>query len=37
MPPDRDVKFVIDLIAGTTPISKIPCRMFVEELKELKK
>jgi hypothetical protein len=28
---------VIDLLPGTTPISKRPYRMSVEELKELKK
>jgi hypothetical protein len=37
MPPDTEVEFVIDLLPGTTPISKRPYRMSVEELKELKK
>jgi hypothetical protein len=37
MPPDTEVEFVIDLLPGTAPISKRPYRMFVEELKELKK
>jgi anion-transporting ArsA/GET3 family ATPase len=37
MPPDREVEFIIDLLPGTTPISKRPYRMSVEELKELKK
>jgi hypothetical protein len=37
MPPDREVEFVIDLLPETTPISKRPYRMSVEELKELKK
>jgi hypothetical protein len=37
MPPDREVEFVIDLLPGTTPISKRQYRMLVEELKELKK
>jgi hypothetical protein len=37
MPPDREVEFVIDLLPGTTPISKCPYMMSVEELKELKK
>jgi hypothetical protein len=37
MSPDREVEFVIDLLPGTTPISKRPYRMSVEELKELKK
>jgi hypothetical protein len=27
MPHDRDVEFVIDLLPGTTPISKRPFRM----------
>jgi hypothetical protein len=37
MPPDTEVEFVIDLLPGTTPISKRSCKMFVEELKGLKK
>jgi hypothetical protein len=37
MPPDREVEFVVDLLPGTAPISKHPYRMFIEELKELKK
>jgi hypothetical protein len=37
MPPDTEVEFVIDLLPGTTPNSKWPYRMSVEELKELKK
>jgi hypothetical protein len=37
MPPDREVEFVIDLLPRTAPISKRPYRMFIEELKELKK
>ena len=37
MPPDRAVEFVIDLVPGTTPISKRPYRMALEELVELKK
>jgi hypothetical protein len=37
MRPDREVKFVIDLLPGTAPISKRPYRMPVEELKEFKK
>jgi hypothetical protein len=36
MPPEREVEFVIDLLPGTAPISKMPYRMSVEELKELK-
>jgi hypothetical protein len=37
MPPDTEVEFIIDLLPGTAPISKRPYKMFVEELKELKK
>jgi anion-transporting ArsA/GET3 family ATPase len=37
MPPDREVELVIDLLPGTAPFSKRPYRMFVQELKELKK
>jgi predicted aspartyl protease len=36
-PPDREVEFVIDLLPGTSPISKCPYRMSIKELKELKK
>jgi hypothetical protein len=37
MPPDRDIEFLIELLAGTPPISKRPYRMPVNELVELKK
>jgi hypothetical protein len=37
MPPDTEVEFVIYLLPGTAPISKLPYMMSVEELKELKK
>jgi hypothetical protein len=37
MPPDRDIKFLIDLLPGTLPISKRPYRMPIIELVELKK
>jgi hypothetical protein len=37
VPPDTEVEFVIDLLPRTAPISKWPYRMFIEELKELKK
>jgi hypothetical protein len=37
MPPDTEVEFVIDLLPGTAPISKWTYRIFVEDLKELKK
>ena len=36
MPPDRCVEFIIDLIPGTTPISRRPYRMAPHELAELK-
>jgi hypothetical protein len=37
MLPDRDVEFVIDLLSGTTPISKRPYRMSSTQLIKLKK
>jgi hypothetical protein len=37
MPPHREIKFVIDLAPGTTPITKRPYRMVATELAELKK
>jgi hypothetical protein len=37
LPPDRDVKFAIELILGTAPISRRPYRMPPNELAELKK
>jgi hypothetical protein len=36
LPPKREVEFSIDLIPGTTPISKAPHRMAPTELTELK-
>jgi hypothetical protein len=36
MPPDRDIKFVIEHQPGTAPISKRPYRMPPKELAELK-
>ena len=36
LPPDRDIEFKIELIAGTTPISRRPYRMLPNELAELK-
>jgi hypothetical protein len=36
MPPDRDIKFVIELKLGTAPIYKTPYRMTTPELAELK-
>ena len=37
MPPDRDIEFSIELVPGTTPISKRPYRMDAKDLVELKK
>ena len=37
MPPDRDVEFIIDLLARTGPIAKRPYRISIDELEELKK
>jgi hypothetical protein len=37
MPPNRDIKFIIELLPGTLPISKRPYRMPMNELVELKK
>jgi hypothetical protein len=37
MPPDRDIEFMIELLPGTSPISKRSYRMHVNELVELKK
>ena len=37
MPPDRDIKFIIELLPRTAPIAKRPYRMGVNELEELKK
>lgn len=36
MPPDQNLEFVIELVSGTTPISKRPYRMPPHELVELK-
>nr|GEW69900.1 retrotransposon protein, putative, Ty3-gypsy subclass [Tanacetum cinerariifolium] len=36
LPPEREVKFTIELIPGAQPISKAPYRMVPVELKELK-
>jgi hypothetical protein len=37
IPPDQDIKFVIDLTFDTTPIYKSPYRIATPELVELKK
>ncbi|XP_050889770.1 uncharacterized protein LOC127095068 [Lathyrus oleraceus] len=36
-PPDREVKFTIDLVPGTRPISMESYRMYASKLSELKK
>jgi hypothetical protein len=36
LPPQREVKFGIECMPGTNPISKAPYRMALSELKELK-
>ncbi|WVZ80404.1 hypothetical protein U9M48_027877 [Paspalum notatum var. saurae] len=36
LPPDRDVKFAIELVPGTAPVSQRPYRTAPDELKELK-
>src|ERR1043165_3446858 len=36
MPPDRCVEFIVDLMPGTTPISRRPYKMASHELDELK-
>ena len=37
MPPDRDIEFLIELLPGTRPISKIPYWMPAYDLEEIKK
>ena len=34
--PNREIKFEIELLPGTTPIAKAPYRISLAELKELK-
>jgi hypothetical protein len=36
MPPNREIKFAIDLISGTSPIAQAPYKMGPKELVELK-
>jgi len=36
LPPDREIEFTIDLVLGTTSISKTPYGMTPTELAELK-
>ena len=35
LPPDREIKFAIDLVPGTEPVSKAPYRMTPIKMKEL--
>ena len=35
LPPDRAISFEIELLLGTTPVSKAPYRMALAKLKEL--
>ena len=37
LPPKREIEFCIELLPGTTPISKAPYRMAPAELEELKR
>ncbi|XP_020250169.1 uncharacterized protein LOC109827576 [Asparagus officinalis] len=37
LPPDKDIEFVIDLIPGVSPISKLPYQMPIADLEELRK
>ena len=37
LPREREIEFAIELLPGTTPISKAPFRMALAELIELKK
>jgi len=37
LPPDQEIEFAIELLPGTTPISKAPYQMAPAELAELKK
>ena len=36
MPPDRSVEFVIDLLPGTAPVSKIPYSVPKEKISRVK-
>lgn len=36
LPPDKELKFAIELLSGTTPISQAPYKMAPRELSELK-
>jgi hypothetical protein len=36
MPPDRDIKFVIELVFGTAPMYKRPYRIAAKQLAKLK-
>ena len=36
LPPKRDIDFTIELVPGTTPVSKTPYKMSTPEFLELK-
>lgn len=36
LPPDREIEFKIEILPRTSPISNVPYRMALPELKELK-
>ena len=36
LPPQREIDFSIEIIHGSAPSSKVPCRMSIPELTELK-
>ena len=36
LPPEREVDLFVEILPGTTPISRAPYRMAPTELKELK-
>ena len=36
LPPQREIDFSIEIVPGSAPVSKIPYRMSIVELSELK-
>ena len=36
LPPQREIDFSIEIVPGSAPVSKIPYRMSIPELTELK-